>query len=71
MIVQHHALFDSPFARGLFVALEHSQFSLVMTDASPEQHFLYVNEAFKRQTQYSEDELPARALASCKAMRQI
>jgi diguanylate cyclase (GGDEF)-like protein/PAS domain S-box-containing protein len=60
MIVNSHSLFDSPIIKSLLDAFEHSMFSLIITetaDAVPPFRFLYVNERFKQQSGYSENDL--------------
>lgn len=60
MIVNPSPIFDSPIVRSLLNAFEHSMFSFTITDADdgPNGHqFLFVNQAFIKQTGYVEKDL--------------
>lgn len=57
MIVEHRDFLNEHWVQMFLQTFEQSIDSVVITTASPEQHFLYVNEAFKKQTGYCEADL--------------
>jgi diguanylate cyclase (GGDEF)-like protein/PAS domain S-box-containing protein len=57
MIVEHRDFFDDPVFQSFLESFESSIDSVVITSTSPEEYFLYVNEAFKRKTGYTESDL--------------
>jgi diguanylate cyclase (GGDEF)-like protein/PAS domain S-box-containing protein len=57
MIVEHRDFFDDPMFQAFLETFENSIDSVVITSTSPEEYFLYVNEAFKRKTGYTENDL--------------
>lgn len=61
MIVQEHAIFQEPWVNAMVKTFDSSIDSIIITSLMPEEHFLYVNDAFKRKTLYSEDELLGRS----------
>lgn len=57
MIVQPCDFFQEYWVKQFLASFEHTIDSVVITTTSPEEHFLYVNEAFKKKTGYTEEEL--------------
>ena len=57
MIVEHRDFFDQHWFKVFLNTFEDSIDSIVITSPSPEEHFLYVNQAFKMKTGYEESEL--------------
>jgi diguanylate cyclase (GGDEF)-like protein/PAS domain S-box-containing protein len=57
MIVEPRDFLFDPIFQTFLQAFENNIDSIVITSTSPEEHFLYVNEAFKRKTLYKESEL--------------
>ena len=57
MIVQSVDFFQEYWVQQFLNSFEHTMDSVVITSTSPEEHFLYVNEAFKKKTGYTEKEL--------------
>ncbi|MGM0541739.1 MAG: sensor domain-containing diguanylate cyclase [Pseudomonadota bacterium] len=60
MIIEQHPLFESPFIKSFLNAFEYSMVSVLITDTQasyPRYRFLYVNQAFKDQTGYQEEDL--------------
>lgn len=57
LIVEHRDFLDEHWVKTFLDTFENSIDSVVMTTTSPDEHFLYVNEAFKQKTGYSETEL--------------
>lgn len=57
MIVEHRDFFDEQFVKAFLDTFEGSLDSVVITTHSEQEHFLYVNEAFKKKTGYSESDL--------------
>ncbi len=61
MIVEHRDFLDEHWIKVFLDTFEHSMDSVIITTTSPEEHFLYVNEAFKRKTGYSESDLVGKS----------
>ncbi len=57
LIVEHKEFLDEHWVKTFLDTFENSIDSVVITTTSPDEHFLYVNEAFKKKTGYSETEL--------------
>jgi len=57
VIVQSVDFFQEYWVQQFLNSFEHTMDSVVITSTSPEEHFLYVNEAFKKKTGYTEKEL--------------
>lgn len=57
MIVEYREFFSTPMFQAFLETFEHSIDSVVITSTSPEEYFLYVNEAFKHKTGYVENDL--------------
>lgn len=57
MIVQNRDFFNEPMFKSFLYTLENTMDSVVITSTSPQEYFLYVNEAFKRKTGYTESDL--------------
>jgi diguanylate cyclase (GGDEF)-like protein/PAS domain S-box-containing protein len=57
MIIEHIDIFDEHWVKAFLQTFEQSIDSIVITSTSPQERFLYVNEAFKRKTFYTESEL--------------
>jgi len=57
MIVQDNDLFHEPWVLSFLHTFEETIDSVVITSKPPKENFLYINEAFKKQTLYSETDL--------------
>ena len=57
MIVQSSEFFKEYWVQQFLKSFENTMDSVVITSTSPEEYFLYVNEAFKKKTGYTEKEL--------------
>jgi diguanylate cyclase (GGDEF)-like protein/PAS domain S-box-containing protein len=57
MIVQENDLFREPWVLSFLHTFEGTFDSVVITSTPPRENFLYINEAFKRQTLYNEADL--------------
>jgi len=57
MIVQENDLFREPWVLSFLHTFEETIDSVVITSTSPKENFLYINEAFKKQTLYNEADL--------------
>jgi len=57
MIVENRDFFEEHWFKMLLKTFEYSIDPVVITSLSPEEHFLYVNESFKKNTGYTEKEL--------------
>lgn len=57
MIVENSKIFDSAIVQSFLSTFENSIDSIVITSTSPQEYFLYVNEAFKQNTGYIESDL--------------
>jgi len=61
MIVQTTKFFQEYWVQQFLKSFENTIDSVVITSISPQEHFLYVNEAFKKQTCYSEKDLVGKS----------
>jgi diguanylate cyclase (GGDEF)-like protein/PAS domain S-box-containing protein len=61
MIVKNSKIFDNTMVQSFLNTFENSIDSIVITSPSPEEHFLYVNEAFKHSTGYIESDLVGKS----------
>jgi len=61
MIVEHRDFFNDGMFKTLLESFEYSLDSIVITSLSPQEHFLYVNQAFKLKTGYTESELVGKS----------
>jgi len=61
LIVQECEFFKEYWVQQFLKSCEHTIDSVVITSTSPQEHFLYVNEAFKKKTHYTEEELLAKS----------
>jgi diguanylate cyclase (GGDEF)-like protein/PAS domain S-box-containing protein len=61
MIVEHKDFLDEDWVKVFLDTFEQSMDSVVITTTSPEEHFLYVNEAFKIKTGYTEADLVGKS----------
>jgi len=57
MIIENRDILNDDSIKIFLDSFEYSIDPIVITSKSPEEHFLYVNEAFKKQTGYTESEL--------------
>lgn len=57
MIIEKKDFLFEPWFQSYLKVFENSLDSIVITSTSPEEHFLYVNESFKKKTGYCEEEL--------------
>lgn len=57
MIVEHRDFFDNHWMKMMLRTFDNSIDSIVITTSSDDKNFLYVNESFKKQTGYCEEEL--------------
>jgi len=61
LIVQSCEFFQEYWVEQFLESFEHTIDSVVITTTSPQEHFLYVNEAFKKKTGYTEEELVGKS----------
>ncbi len=61
MIIQNHPLFELDGIKTMLESFEQAATSVVITEPSPEEYFLYVNDTFKQMSGYEEEELLYRS----------